>query len=117
MLVATWLLLVLAAFGHAAFWVGVVNRWHATGWPRWVVKSVTLLFYAALAAPLVWLAARLAFAERLDVPAWRWQLSPATVYLALCAAYGVVHLGRLAGNAPATARASAGRHGRHTTGA
>jgi len=94
MLVATWLLLVLAAFGHAAFWVGVVNRWHATGWPRWVVKSVTLVFYAALTAPFVWLAVQLTFPDWLGAPQWRWQLSPATVYLALCAIYGVVHLGR-----------------------
>ena len=41
-------ILILALLGHAALWVGVVNRWHGTGFSRLLVKSVTLLFYAAL---------------------------------------------------------------------
>jgi len=38
----------LALFGHAVIWVGIVNRWHATGNPRWLVKSVTQPMYAVL---------------------------------------------------------------------
>lgn len=86
-------LVALAALGHAAFWVGVVNRWHATGLPRPVVKSVTLLFYAALLAPAPWFAwqvARVGWPLLADPPDWR--LTPTTAYLAFCAAYGAVHL-------------------------
>ncbi len=92
MTAVTLLLLVLAAFGHTAFWVAVVNRWHATGFRRVLVKSVTLLFYAALCFPVVWIAAqpRPWFETGLDFRDW--QLGPATIYVALCAAYGAAHL-------------------------
>ena len=87
------LLVALAAFGHAAFWVGVVNRWHATGVRRWIIKSVSLFFYAALAAPAVWLAWQV-FRDRWPVldPPSAWRLNPTTAYIGLCAAYGTMRL-------------------------
>ncbi len=84
----------LALLGHAALWVGIVNRWHATGYPRRVVKSVTVLFYAALLVlppAVVWrLAPAASSLESLDPRVWPW--SWATAYVVLCAAYGGVHL-------------------------
>ena len=50
MLAATIGFVALALFGHAALWVSIDNRWHATGYPRPVVKTGTARFYAALAA-------------------------------------------------------------------
>jgi predicted MPP superfamily phosphohydrolase len=38
-----WTALVLAALGHALFWSGLVNRIHAWGGPRRVIKALTLL--------------------------------------------------------------------------
>ena len=47
-------LLLVALFGHGALWVGLVNRIHSTGMPRWLVKGLSLLCLAAvLAIPLV----------------------------------------------------------------
>ncbi len=43
------LLFVAALLGHAALWVGFVNRVHSTGWPRWLVKIVSALGHAMLA--------------------------------------------------------------------
>jgi hypothetical protein len=91
-------ILILALLGHAALWVGVVNRWHGTGFSRLLVKSVTLLFYAALfGMPLLvarhWLQAE----HGLDWFGHAWPpLDPASAYAALCAAYGAVHLPRWA---------------------
>jgi predicted MPP superfamily phosphohydrolase len=80
----------LALLGHAALWVGVVNRWHAVGYSRLVTKSVTLIFYACLAAPFAvaaWYAARHGFAAE------SWQpTSTVTAYLAMCAVVGAMHL-------------------------
>jgi uncharacterized protein len=51
------LILALALFalvGHAALWIGFVNRMHATGAPRWLIKLSSLLGYGILLfAPLV----------------------------------------------------------------
>lgn len=41
-------LLLLALFGHGALWVGLVNRIHSTGMPRWAVKSLSLWCLAAV---------------------------------------------------------------------
>jgi uncharacterized protein len=47
-------LTLLALVGHAALWVGFVNRAHATGAPRWLVKASSILGYGILLfAPLV----------------------------------------------------------------
>ena len=44
----------LALLGHAALWIGLVNRVHATGAPRWLVKALSLFGYGTLVlAPLV----------------------------------------------------------------
>jgi hypothetical protein len=40
MAVASLCLIALALLGHAALWVGINNRWHGTGLPRKLVKSV-----------------------------------------------------------------------------
>ncbi len=106
-------ILALALLGHAAFWVGLVNRWHAVGLPRSVVKGLTLLLYLPLVAlPPVYAwhvyqtwpaAARLPA----DLNAW-------TVYAAFCAAFGLLHLGvwairrRRAGRLPASVRRAPG---------
>jgi predicted MPP superfamily phosphohydrolase len=86
------LVLALAAFGHVAFWVAVVNRWHATGFARWIVKSVTLVYYAALAAPLAWVAWQSARSGPTSAEFFDWQPSAVTAYLAFCAAFGTAHL-------------------------
>ncbi len=85
-------LALLALYGHVAFWVAVVNRWHAIGLPRSVIKAVTLIFYAGLLAPLAWLAwqvLRLGGLELLETP---WQTMPLNVYGALAAGFGAFHL-------------------------
>jgi predicted MPP superfamily phosphohydrolase len=38
-------LILVALIGHAALWTGIVNRIHATGMPRWMIKSLTILFF------------------------------------------------------------------------
>jgi predicted MPP superfamily phosphohydrolase len=83
---------VVAILGHAAIWVGLVNRWHSTGYPRKVIKSVTLLFYAGLIAPPL-AAAWYALSELWPPPETvHWKLNGATAYIAFCAAYGAVHI-------------------------
>jgi predicted MPP superfamily phosphohydrolase len=83
----------LALFGHAALWVGAVNRWHATGFPRPLVKTVVLAFYFALVTLPVAVAAYLVDGDwsAAEVPRLG-ELNWATAYCAFCAAYGVVHL-------------------------
>ncbi|MEI8371797.1 MAG: metallophosphoesterase [Planctomycetota bacterium] len=44
-------LLVVAAAGHAAIWVAVINRTHATGWPHSIVSKIDKLFFLLLLAP------------------------------------------------------------------
>ena len=47
-------LALLALLGHAALWIGFVNRVHATGAPRWLVKLYSLIGYGILViAPLI----------------------------------------------------------------
>src|SRR5262249_26839495 len=53
-------LALLALFGHAALWVGFVNRVHATGLPRGQVKLLStaghiLLVFSPLVAATLWL--------------------------------------------------------------
>ncbi|MEX0677314.1 MAG: metallophosphoesterase [Pirellulales bacterium] len=92
MLAASIVLIALALVGHAALWVGVVNRWHATGFSRRVVKSVTLVFYAALVAippaVLAYLGGPAAGSWEAPISRLNW----ATAYIAFCAAYGAVHI-------------------------
>ena len=47
------LLLFLALVGHAFLWIGLVNRLHAVGIRRWIIKSLTLVFF--LCAGLIFL--------------------------------------------------------------
>ena len=44
-------LLLLALLGHAALWVGLVNRLHARRMPRWLLALLTVACFLAL--PLV----------------------------------------------------------------
>ena len=47
-------LILLALFGHAALWIGLVNRTHSTGMPRWAVKWLSRICLAAvIVVPLV----------------------------------------------------------------
>ncbi len=92
MLVLTLALVALAVFGHAAFWVGVINRWHAIGFPRWVTKSVALLFYAALLVPLA-AAGWFMLSQQWPSVSDGWQHSSGvTAYLVIAAAYGAAHI-------------------------
>ncbi len=45
------LLLLLAALGHAAIWIAVLNRTHASGWPHSLVKKLNLVFFLFLLVP------------------------------------------------------------------
>jgi predicted MPP superfamily phosphohydrolase len=83
----------LALLGHAALWIGVVNRWHGTGFRRVVVKSISLVFYAALLIPLLAIA-RLAWDHQGDLLAVVDDLSgPWIAYVGICVAGGIVQLG------------------------
>ncbi|MEX2113447.1 MAG: metallophosphoesterase [Pirellulales bacterium] len=92
MLAVTLMSLALAAFGHVAFWIAVDNRWHALGYSRPLTKSVGMLFFAGLVAPLVWLAWQVTQFGWVSLEAYSWQLTPSTLYLGFCAAFGVLHL-------------------------
>jgi uncharacterized protein len=46
---STFLLLLLALLGHAFLWIGLVNRLHAVGVRRWIIKDITLVFFACAA--------------------------------------------------------------------
>jgi predicted MPP superfamily phosphohydrolase len=82
----------LALVGHAALWVGAVNRWHATGFPRPLVKTVVLAFYLALVAVPPAIALFLYRAGESWPSSAGLPLNWATVYMAFSAAYGAVHL-------------------------
>lgn len=103
-------LIVLALLGHAALWVGINNRWHGTGLPRKLVKSVSLALYVVLLGLPLLVARRLAGDGSGnqwsvgDLPSLNW----ATAYLAFCAAFGVMHVplwawGRWRGKQPLAA--------------
>ena len=89
MLASKLIFLALALLGHAAFWVGLVNRGHSFGLPRPVVKSTVLLFYAALFAIPLAVVARWCVSTGL---APTWELNGEKAYLVFAAAYGAVHL-------------------------
>src|SRR5262245_53127880 len=38
-------LILVAILGHVALWTGIVNRIHATGMPRWMIKGLTVFFF------------------------------------------------------------------------
>lgn len=92
MLLVFILVAALALVGHGALWVGLVNRWHATGFPRKVVKLVTLVFYAGLLgippAMLAFLAGDGWDLLPSKLREWNW----ATAYAAIAAIGGAVHL-------------------------
>lgn len=51
---APWLLLSLICLGHAAIWLGLLNRVNATGWPRRRVKLLErAILLVAVALPLI----------------------------------------------------------------
>ena len=84
-------LVALALLGHAALWVGLVNRWHATGYRRKVVKLLTLPLYAAflLIPPVV--AWGLYSSWRGSWAAEGQGLNWASGYVVFAAAYGAAH--------------------------
>lgn len=88
-------LVALACLGHAALWVGVVNRWHAIGFRRSLVKSITLLFYLALLVlPLAVLLQlkHMPSGSAGDGAGWADRVNWATVYFGFCVAYGLVRV-------------------------
>ena len=50
-MIAAVVFLVVAAAGHAAIWVAIINRTHATGWPHSIVSKIDKLFFLLLLAP------------------------------------------------------------------
>ena len=68
----------LALAGHGAFWIGVVNRLHALGWPRSCVKSLALAAYLACAALPAAFALHVYYRAGLTDPSggWFWDASP-----------------------------------------
>jgi uncharacterized protein len=93
MLALNLILLAVALVGHAAFWVGLVNRCHAFGFRRKLVKSIALVFYAAffgipVAAALHWFVS----AGLSPLEGGSWQLNGETAYLVFSAAYGAAHI-------------------------
>ncbi len=83
-------LVALALVGHAAFWVGVMNRWHALGFRRPLVKCVLLLLYLALIAipPALFLSLR----ESPPSDRWTSELNGAMAYVAFCVAFGAMQI-------------------------
>ncbi|REK17528.1 MAG: metallophosphoesterase [Planctomycetota bacterium] len=93
MLVVTIAVVLLALVGHAAIWIGINNRWHATGLSRGLVKTVSLAFYAALVGlpPLVAWRIAAATESSWQVRQWLTHPSAAAAYTVFCAAYACVH--------------------------
>ncbi len=110
MLAVTLTFLALAAFGHAALWIAIDNRWHGLGFSRPLTKLVGMVFFTCLLAPFAWTAWQLYQHGWPSLSAFSWRLNPVTLYLGFCAAFAVVHLGnwararQLAGHPPASAR-------------
>lgn len=86
----------LALCGHALVWVVLINRLHATGWRRRLIKPITLVFYACLVLPPAVVVAALALGA-VEPAAFDPRVSPWTApraYAALCWALAAVHLPR-----------------------
>ena len=92
MLAVTLSLVVLAAFGHAAFWVALDNRWHSLGYSRLVTKSVAMVFFACLLAPFVAAAWSVANDGWPSSGASIWQNKLVLGYACFCAVFAVLHL-------------------------
>jgi uncharacterized protein len=91
--IAAVLLLVVAAAGHAAMWVALINRAHASGWSHSLVQKLTKAYFICLIVPPPMIAVWLFW--RADVPSlvpWRILSSPPAhaglfaleCYLCLC---------------------------------
>ncbi len=97
MILADVAILFFGLIGHAALWVGLINRLHGTGIPREVVKAATLALLVALAT------VPLAFAAMVyihDLPWLRptaWEPMPFVlrIYRAFCLCLGVAMALRL----------------------
>jgi predicted MPP superfamily phosphohydrolase len=91
-------LALLALFGHAALWVGIDNRVHATGLARRWVKLISLAIYVVLVGVPLAVAADVWRAAPPSGPAFAWPLpwNAGTVYAGLCAVYGAAHVPRWA---------------------
>jgi len=63
--------LLIAAVGHAAIWVGSMNRTHATGWPHPLVSVLTKLEFAVLTAPPIAVAFWLLYVSPESLMPWR----------------------------------------------
>ena len=83
--------LALAAAGHAALWIALLNRLHALGAPRWTLKLAGWLLHAGMgltAAGLAWPIAH-ALADGAPQAAWEALTWPARLYLLACALLAV----------------------------
>jgi hypothetical protein len=86
--------LLAALFGHAAFWVGSVNRIHGLGLPRKVVRSLSAACHAMLVSiPLVFAWWLLIGGQVIpSSPSLKDALEPARAYLLICLTVALVHL-------------------------
>ena len=79
-------LLLLALLGHTFLWIGVINRLHAIGVRRKVVKSITALCFVCMAAMpiglLVWIARQRGSVW--EASGWRPQSPLVQAYFAAC---------------------------------
>ncbi|HZZ27441.1 MAG TPA: metallophosphoesterase [Pirellulales bacterium] len=95
MLVVTFALVLLALLGHAALWIGFVNRAHAVGFSRGVTKLFSAIGYALLVLPPV--AACWAWAKSGEaweqLPSWVKGEPGLAIYLLLCWAVALIIIG------------------------
>ena len=64
-------LLLVAAAGHAAIWVAVINQTHARGWPLALVKRLTRVYFLVLLAVPPLVACRLLWVDPQSLMPWR----------------------------------------------
>ena len=82
--------LLVAAAGHIAIWVAIINRTHATNWPYPLVKRLTKLFFLIMLGPPPLLAIALFWGPPQALLPWRLLTLPPpalvalTCYLAVC---------------------------------
>ncbi len=102
-------LLLIAAVGHAAIWVGAMNRTHATGWPHPLVSVLTKLQFAVLTLPPMAVAFWLFYVSPVSLMPWRIAFAPhppapamlaLACYLVACwllaAVVAIIHARRIA---------------------
>ncbi len=92
-MIAAVVLLLIAAVGHAAIWVAITNRTHASGWPHRIVKNLDKLWLFVLMGLPLAIAYWLLWVDPRSLMPWRVFSAPAAngagmlafaVYLGIC---------------------------------